>query len=166
MESFFSNLAKSFALTSRKVPADDVNKALADLCVLPGRDAKSTGPSRISDAVFKNISDLLRQYGDSEERSSWYKIPRIYTILRVIDQVNAMDAFVVNGYKDGMLPFVAHDLPKQLGDARERFIQVQEHCLTPATELEKGVQGSHVQWTGSGDIHFIKERHLGSGGHG
>lgn len=77
-----------------------------------------------------------------------------------------MDHFVSQNYKDSDLPLLPHLLPEELGDSKNQFLAIQEGCLTSAIELEKGVEGKHILFQGSGDEYFHIQRYLGCGGYG
>jgi len=167
------SIAKSLVPGARtepkRLPLEDIEKALDNLCTVPSRATSeaSSHPPRIADTSFKHITNLLKHYEDHKGLKEWHIRPRIYTVLKGIRRLDAMNTFVRAGYMDDMLPFQsARELPDELGDSKGEFMRFQTHCLTDAKELEKGTQGAHVHFPGSADVHFIWQRHLGSGGFG
>ena len=112
---------------------------------------------------LRDISDLLCRSG----RLQWSRIPRIYTILRLINEVEAIDAFLDSGITDLSLPFTQKTPPGQLSDqsSRIRFLDVQSGVLTKALDLEQ--EGSrHRHFSDPDDVPFKKIAELGKGGYG
>lgn len=87
-------------------------------------------------------------------------------MLRLIRRLDVMDHFVSQNYMDSDLPLLPHLLPEALGDSKNHFLAIQDRCLTPVIELEKGLEGRHILFIGSGDGHFHVQKVLGSGGYG
>lgn len=152
--------------TPNTLPINDIEKALQSLCRVPGPDTRTKLPSRILDSSFRDISGLLQQYESHKGAIDWHRRPRIYTVLRIIDRLDVMNLFVSQNYMDSDIPFPPHLLPLELGDSKGQFLAIQDRCLTTAIDLEKGVDGKHLHFSGSGDDHFHVYRHLGSGGYG
>lgn len=167
MSSFLVNLfGGGRSAAPNRLPLDDINKALALFCSLPPQDVKSQSQPRIPSSNFKNIGHILKDYEAHIGQAGWSHRPRIYTILRGIGRLDVMPIFVSRDCLDFHLPFTTHTLPQELGDSRPDFINFQEHVLTDAKELEKGINGKHVHFGSSGDEHFFVHSHLGSGGFG
>jgi hypothetical protein len=84
-------------------------------------------PQRIyTDQDFVDIVRLLRGTG----RSSWSQIPRIYTMLRLIGQLTAIDLFLDQGLNDMWFPFNASQLPNAMpGFDRDKFIESQDMVM-------------------------------------
>ena len=161
---WFAN--RKLELASNTSPVDDIEKALQSMCVVPGTDSRSNLPGQISNQSFREISALLKQYESHNKALHWHYRPRIYTVLRLIDRLDVMDVFVSNNYMDSDLPFRRHLLPSELGNSKNRFLAFQDHCLTAAIDLEKGVEGRHLHFSGNGDEYFYVHRYLGTGGFG
>lgn len=98
----------------------------------------------LTDANFHEISFLLLQSG----RPSWALRPRVYTILRMIDAVDLMQGFVVDGLLDNDLPFPEDNLPSLLrtSDVGERFVvaqslvlSIEEPCAKPPATCTSNV---------------------------
>ncbi|MCJ1401469.1 hypothetical protein MMC11_004683 [Xylographa trunciseda] len=166
MSSFLVNLFAGRNSVPNRLPLDDINRALASFCTLPPRDVKTQTQPRISSSSFKNIGNVLKEFEAHTGQTGWSYRPRIYTILRAIGRLDVMPYFVSMQYMDLQLPFSLHTLPQELGESRPAFIGYQEHVLTDAKELEKGIDGKHVQFSSSGDEHFFVHTYLGSGGFG
>jgi hypothetical protein len=79
-----------------------------------------------TDQECTEISRLLKD----SDREPWSRVPRIYTVLRLIGQVPAIDGFLDLGMNDLWLPFQISQLPKSMPTFyRERFIEAQNIVL-------------------------------------
>lgn len=73
-----------------------------------------------TDQNFSDIAALLKE----SNRDSWSRAPRIYTVLRLIDQLTALDSFLDLGFSDFWLPFNISQLPQSMSAYhRNRFIE-------------------------------------------
>ena len=141
------------------------------------RKRNPTKPFKEED--FINIRSLLDQVG----KTRWSERPRTYLILRLIDEVQAMDGFVLEGLKDVQIPYTEERLPKCLSSpgSRHAFIQTQSLVMsTRGSDLVSGGRHRHFSkstWTktfdgakksidSSADLHFTVIRNLGKGGQG
>jgi hypothetical protein len=124
---------------------------------LPSRD------DRYTDSDIQQISNLLEHMNCI----SWSKVPRIYTVLRRIGQLQLLDAFIAQGITDIWFPFSNTSLPQLLSPSfRSEFLQVQSVVLTKAIDLEKGELGQH-RYFGEGEpLPFKVLGILGKGGYG
>jgi len=60
-------------------------------------DERRKGPKEpFSDADVNHISSLLAAVG----RARWSERPRIYLVLRLVDEVKAIECFIMDGHKD------------------------------------------------------------------
>lgn len=148
------------------LPIEDIEKTLQLLCVVPGPDIKSKLSGNIPNSSFQRISDVLKQYEGHNKAFQWHHRPRIYTVLRLIGRLDVMSLFVLNNYMDSDLPLPPRLLPLELGISANQFLAIQDRCLTSAIDLEKGVEGRHLNLGRNGDEHFHVCGHLGSGGFG
>ncbi|KAI9879715.1 MAG: hypothetical protein M1830_007500 [Pleopsidium flavum] len=164
LANFYSKFSKLSA--SNTLPLDDSEKALDSWCAIPVGDGRASGKPRISNSSFKHIATILENYESRKGLAGWSYRPRIYTVLRNIDQVDAMQMFIRHGLMDFSLPFALETLPQELGESRVKFIEYQEYVLTEARELEKGIDGKHVHFAKEGGEHFYVHRLLGSGAFG
>jgi hypothetical protein len=79
-----------------------------------------------TDQDFSDIAALLKE----SNRDSWSRAPRIYTVLRLIDQLTALDSFLDLGFSDFWLPFNISQLPQSMSAYhRNRFIEQQNIVL-------------------------------------
>lgn len=126
--------------------------------------------SKYTDAEFGDIASYLRNTG----HESWSKVPRIYTVLRLVDQVDLIDAFLQRGMTDIWFPFSDNTLPKALKQPhRARFLQTQEAVFSKALKLERGARfddqrshRKHAHFSRSEPLPFKVIGNLGSGAHG
>lgn len=96
-----------------------------------------------SDDVISRIGDLLRSAG----KPTWSERPRTYIVLRMIDEVKAMNDFIFEGYKDIHLPYTEHTLPSSLRSpsSRYNFLREQRHVLSPrSADLVQGGRHHHL----------------------
>ncbi|KAL1801675.1 hypothetical protein ACET3X_002017 [Alternaria dauci] len=119
--------------------------------------------STFTETDLRGISHLLHQSG----KPSWSRIPRIYTTLRLINELDVIDAFLDRGITDLSLPFNQRTLPGLLKDqsSRVRFLDVQSRVLTKALDLEKE-KSKHRHFSNPDDLPFKKVAELGKGGYG
>ncbi|KAI9853597.1 MAG: hypothetical protein M1813_002052 [Trichoglossum hirsutum] len=121
-----------------------------------------TNQSQLADSDFDAIGRLLYQVGKQE----WSHRPRTYAVLRMIDRIDLLDTFILDGLKDIAFPYVDSRLPTSLNPtAKARFLQAQKLVLTKASDLEKS-DGRHRHLDQDADTHFHILKILGRGGFG
>ena len=110
---------------------------------------------------LRGISDILRRTG----RDSWSRIPRVYAILRLINQLPAIDDFLTQGLSDVWFPFSHKSLPASLKSqsARCDFLEAQRLVLSKGLDLERE-DGKHRHFSNPADIPLQKIADLGKGG--
>ena len=137
------------------------NSEQAMLAWFPSSSATSTTERKpFSETDLRGISDVLRQIG----KESWSHIPRLYAVLRSINQLSAIDDFLDQGLSDKWFPFSAKTLPASLNNQASRyFLKAQRLVLTSALEL-KNEDGTHQHFSGPDDIPFSTIASLGRGG--
>lgn len=118
---------------------------------------------RIPESDVRQVSDALRRMGEI----SWSRVPRIYTILRIIDQIQVIDSFVAQGVSDVWFPFTQKSLPDVLRNlsSRSEFLAAQDLVLTKAFDLERE-DGKHRHFASARDVPLRKIEELGKGGSG
>jgi len=143
-----------------KLPID---QRLGDLIPTIGE-----GSSRMyTDSDFQQISSLLRDAG----RLDWSNVPRIYTILRLINHLERLDSFIELGITDIWLPFTEKTLPESLKPSiRANFLRSQAVVLTKTLEFEKEFEKSsnrkHAHFSKGELIPFEVVGRLGTGASG
>jgi hypothetical protein len=118
--------------------------------------------NQFTDAQCQHIARLLCESG----KVSWGRVPRIYIILRIIDQLPVLDAFIDQGINDLWLPLTGPSLPSALSvGCHQDFIAAQPLVLTKALDLENNTKG-HAHFTRDDPFPFESKETLGSGGFG
>lgn len=126
--------------------------------------------SKYTDAEFENIASYLRNTG----HETWSRVPRIYTVLRLIDKVELVDTFLKHGMADIMFPFSPTNLPKALKQPHtNQFLETQVAVYSKALQLERGARlddqkshRKHAHFSHSEPLPFKVKGNLGSGAHG
>jgi hypothetical protein len=145
----------------------DVEASIAALIPAIGRgpDGLSTpGHHPLPDFIYPRIARLLELAG----KHAWGLRPRTYTLLRLIDRLDAMVAFTSEGLFDVSLPYNERTLPDGLKapSARAKFLELQPLVLSEqATDIENG-DGRHRHFGIDGDNYFVQIRPLGKGAFG
>lgn len=116
-----------------------------------------------NESTIRDISTILR----NADRESWSHVPRIYIVLRTINQSQLVDAFIDDKLTDLWFPFTRQTLPRCLpnDEMRADFLLAQHLVLTKALDLEKE-NGAHRHFQDPEDIPFIQLSELGRGGFG
>jgi len=118
--------------------------------------------TKFTDDQCQDISRLISEIG----KVGWSSLPRLYIILRTIDQLQVLDAFIDEGINDFCLPLTISSLPRALGVAyHQEFLETQPLVLSKALDLEKNTKG-HVYFTGDDHFPFEAKGNLGEGGFG
>lgn len=119
-------------------------------------------PKRFSETDLRGISDVLQRVG----RGTWSRIPRIFTVLRLLDRLDVIDLFLAQAISDVYFPFTHQTLPQSLNpSAAHEFLQVQRVVLSSALDLERET-GRHRHFSSTNDVPFIKVEELGKGAFG
>lgn len=125
----------------------------------------STAPAELGfkDADFERISVFLRNTGQATESNA----PRLYTVLRLIDQLDTFDAFMKKGITDMWFPFTATTLPSSFKpSARSQFLDIQSVVFSKGFKLEKGSNRKHAHFSQNDVVPFKSIAKLGIGAHG
>lgn len=141
-------------------------RGLDELFPESGWDRKS----RYTDAEFEWLVSYLRNTG----HESWTRAPRIYTVLRLIDRVDLVDAFLQREITDIWFPFSENTLPRLLKQPhRAQFLRTKEAVFSKALELERGskldddrMNRRHAHFSHGEPLPFKVIAILGSGAHG
>ncbi|KAH7121914.1 Hsp70 protein-domain-containing protein [Dactylonectria estremocensis] len=116
-----------------------------------------------TDSQFERISTFLRNDGNS----AWSSVPRLYTVLRFINQLDAMEYFVANGITDIWFPFTNSTLPSALQPSVQcSFISVQRVVLSKGFKFEKDTERKHALFSQHEPLPFQVIGRLGRGAHG
>lgn len=146
------------ATESLLLPAADFEAAVSGLLSSLSPSASST-TAVYTDDVFERLSKYLVQAGKQE----WSKRPRTYLVLRLINRVDSMDAFVLDGLLDIALPYTYNRLPSSLSaGTRNAFLGKQGLVMSKAGDLEME-SGRHRHFSSTAESNFIIVKQLGSG---
>ncbi|CAN9393932.1 unnamed protein product [Alternaria alternata] len=112
---------------------------------------------------IRGIADVLTRCG----RERWSLVPRLYSILRKIDQLDAIDAFIDSDITDVYFPFTKSTLPEALRDlsARLRFLELQ-HLVYNKEALNLERHAPHGHFSDYTEVPLKKVGELGKGGFG
>jgi serine/threonine protein kinase len=113
---------------------------------------------------IREISSILERAG----KEAWSRMPRIYIILRLIGQLDAIGSFVHEEISDTWFPFTQRSLPNGLRDHSDRtsFLDKQRLvCNTKALNLERSDAG-HGHFPDASEVPLRKVGELGKGGSG
>ncbi|GJN85710.1 hypothetical protein PLIIFM63780_009280 [Purpureocillium lilacinum] len=132
-----------------------------------GLDAFFSSTSMVgafTDTDFYRVSTYLRNTGNM----AWSTAPRLYTVLRVIDQLDAMEVFLRQGINDMWFPFTNRTLPAALQPSiQAQFLDRQEMAYSQSKtfQLESGEQ-KHAYFSKEDPLPFRVIARLGRGAHG
>lgn len=116
-----------------------------------------------TDAELLQISTYLR----NNRRQSWAATPRLYTVLRLIGQLTALDSLIELGVTDIWLPFDPSALSDILDpSARSNFQKYQEMVLSKSLMFEKDPKRPHVNFSRDEPLPFQVVGRLGFGAGG
>ncbi|KAF3926556.1 Ankyrin-3 [Arthrobotrys entomopaga] len=126
-------------------------------------DARIDIPRGYLELEVQQIASLLEPIN-----SRWARVPRLYIVLRLIDQLPLLDStFLAQGLTDFWLPFSLGSLPDGVPLAvRSAFVRAQSVVLTKAIDLEKGERGRHRHFGPDEPLPFRSKGPLGVGGFG
>jgi hypothetical protein len=144
------------------LPAVSFEKAISSFFI--SDSSSETGELEVfTDNDIRKLSDLLRQSG----RETWSTIPRIYATLRMIDQLQLIDAFVNNQITDKSFPFEQKTLPKEVSDpsTRSAFLHAQRKVLSKGFDLVK-INGRHRHFADANHVPLQTVAELGKGAFG
>jgi hypothetical protein len=108
-----------------------------------------------SDDVILRIGDMLCSMG----KQAWGERPRTYLVLRLINEVRAMETFVFEGFKDIDFPFTEKTIPECIRStsSRHNFLQKQRYVLSSrSVDLVQGGRHHHL---GKQDLTYNHELH-------
>ncbi|RLL96550.1 hypothetical protein CFD26_105275 [Aspergillus turcosus] len=143
---------------------DPIDQALAELIppLDPLIDPQTQKP--FPDSIYPRVTRLLELSG----KESWSLRPRTYTLLRLINRLDAMNSFVNEGLYDISLPYSERMLPDGLkgASARAKFVELQRLVLSEQAAAVESGDGRHRHFATDGDDYFTPIRPLGRGGFG
>jgi hypothetical protein len=124
--------------------------------------AESISEHHFDDAECLSISSHLIANG----HPTWATIPRIYIVLRLINQVHAIEHFIRLGLNDLCLPFNnTSNIPGSISlSVRQRFLETQIVVLTKSINIERGLSDKkHVRFSKNEPFPYTELGRLGRG---
>ncbi|KAL8690966.1 MAG: hypothetical protein Q9218_003704 [Villophora microphyllina] len=118
---------------------EDFEIAMSSSIAAAEREKKDpTKPFKEEDFIY--VRSLLCQVG----KGRWSERPRTYLVLRLIDEMQAMDGFVLEGLKDIHFPYTEERLPKCLLSPSSRYAFINKQSLVTSSRAADLVcQGPH-----------------------
>jgi hypothetical protein len=116
-----------------------------------------------TDTELEQISDLLQNSG----RHFVSRVPRIYSVLRILDRLEFLDEFLKINATDLSFPFSATSLPSTIGvEIQSEFLRSQTLVLPETLDSETGERGEHLH-SGTGEqVPYEVKGRLGTGSPG
>ncbi|CAN9208702.1 unnamed protein product [Alternaria alternata] len=146
--------------TSLHIGAEDFEERLSSL--LSTASAQRMGTDKpYNDETILGVGELLAILG----KHDWSLRPRLYLVLRMINEVRAMNMLIIEGFKDIHFPFTEVDLTSSLKSAasRQSFLRQQRYVLSSrSVDLVQG--GRHHHLDKGADSYFVTKEQLGKGG--
>ncbi|CAN9432399.1 unnamed protein product [Alternaria alternata] len=133
--------------TSLQVEAEDFEERLSSL--LSTASAQRMGTDKpYNDETILGVGELLAILGKHE----WSVRPRLYLVLRMINEVRAMNMLIIEGFKDIHFPFTEVDLTSSLKSAasRQSFLRQQRYIgiiMEPVADLDLQQYLTRDTWT-------------------
>ncbi|KAB2098697.1 hypothetical protein AG0111_0g12993 [Alternaria gaisen] len=127
----------------------------------PANAEKTLTPFTESDV--REVADVLGRCA----RERWSRVPRLYSILRKIGQLDKIDAFIDSDITDVYFPFTKNTLPEALCDhsARLQFLELQ-HLVYNTKALKLEQYARHGHFSDPTEVPFKRIGELGKGGYG
>ncbi|KAF2839275.1 kinase-like protein, partial [Patellaria atrata CBS 101060] len=123
----------------------------------PGSGEANFGGTKFEDNDFFEITQILARGG----RRSWSRLPRTYTILRVIGALEYFDQIIRDKSTDLAIPYTKDNLPSCLPpNMRAQFYSAQNIVLSGVLELEQGYAGHHCHILDRASLQFITRANL------
>ncbi|KAF2838773.1 kinase-like protein [Patellaria atrata CBS 101060] len=149
------------ATRSALTAPEDVDEALLAWFAPSGGPFSLEAYKPFGEKDLRNISSILARNG----REAWSRIPRIYTVLRVINQLAAIDKFLEKGVTDVSFPFSFTTLPDVLSQSGDcDFIDAQSLVLSKALDVER--RDRHRHFKDPNQVPLRKCAELGKGASG
>jgi hypothetical protein len=116
-----------------------------------------------TDTELEQISHLLQNSG----RHSDSRVPRIYSVLRIIDRLEFLDEFLKIKATDLSFPFSATSLPSTIGvEIQSEFLRSQTLVLPETLDSETGERGEYLHSGDDKRVPYEVKGRLGTGNPG
>ncbi|KAF2016793.1 kinase-like protein [Aaosphaeria arxii CBS 175.79] len=130
----------------------------------PSSRDKTIERKPLTESDIRDITDALHR----TSKPGWDKVPRIFSVLKIIDKVEDIDSFLGEDISDVWFPFSQKTLPVSFKDpsARLDFLAAQQFVYnTKAFDLERE-QTRHGHFPDTRDVPLKKIGELGKGAYG
>jgi hypothetical protein len=120
--------------------------------IIPQLQQQPNGQTLLIDRDFDEITRLLQAFSKNE----WSLRPRIYAVLRMINSIASIEAFVAEGLLDISIPFTERTLLTSFSNhaARMRFLQLQHLVVNEAVVDVERQESRHWHLNRDGDFYF------------
>jgi len=119
--------------------------------------------SSFTDADLAQVSFLLQ----NSNRTCYGRVPRLYTVLRIINHLELLDEFLASNITDVLFPFDETTFPFAIDSKiRNKFLQHQSAVFTKTLHLEAGERGGHLYLEKRTSAPYDVKGRLGSGSFG
>lgn len=126
-------------------------------------DKPAKGGFTFTDTELVQISTYLKNTGQPD----WSKVPRLYAILRLINELEMLDVFIQQGITDIWIPFAQTTLPRAMSpSAKANFLKHQEAVLSKSLLFEKSADKRHTRFLQGEPLPYEVVGKLGAGAHG
>jgi hypothetical protein len=126
-------------------------------------DTSAEGSQTYTDAEFNQISTYLKNTGQPD----WSQVPRLYTVLRLIDGLDVLEIFIEQGITDLWFPFGDTTLPRVLSPSiKANFLKRQNVVLSKSLLFEKNSERRHTGFLKDEPLPYEVVGKLGAGAHG
>ncbi|OCL02092.1 kinase-like protein, partial [Glonium stellatum] len=143
---------------------DDFETAIDEILSQSGSGETRPELCPYPDSIFPRISRQL----ELANKATWSLRPRTYTVLRLINRLDALNGFIAEGLFDISLPYTGQTLPTVLKNpsARAKFLEHQHLVLSPQAASVESNEHPHRHFSDDGNMHFVPIKKLGSGAYG
>lgn len=146
------------SIIGRSVTPRTAQQGLASLFTTP-----LDSSHRYTDIEIIQIATYLKNTGQPD----WGLVPRLYTVLRLIDGLDLLDVFVQQGITDIWFPFGQTTLPRVLSPSiKANFLKYQEVVLSKSLLFEKSPERRHAAFLKDEPLPYEVVGKLGAGAHG
>lgn len=144
-------------------PAAEFEVVVSSLLSTYAPSASDATDSRASTAYPDDVFDKVAKYLIQAGKQQWSLRPRTYIVLRLINRLDSMPAFILDGLLDIAFPYTYNRLPASLSPGtRNAFLEQQSVVLSKAGDLEIE-HGRHRHFPSTAESNFVVVKQLGSG---
>jgi heat shock protein 1/8 len=126
-------------------------------------DKSAESDHAYTDAEFNQVSTYLKNTGQPD----WSQVPRLYTVLRLIDGLDVLEVFIEQGITDIWFPFEQTTLPRVLSPTiKANLLKHQHLVLSKSLLFEKNPKRRHTGFLKDEPLPYEVVGKLGAGAHG